>query len=184
MWITLIALGSFYFAGEEISWGQHFAGWQTPEAWAQLNNQQETNLHNVGGLFDQFPRTLLTLAAVVGGIAVPLLVAAKRLRIDRDSLQGWIWPTFACIPTCLLALAPKVMGKAAKLIDVDLASISHTRAGEVKECFLAGFLAIYLSSLYIRLKAKKTIAADASDDLLPFERAETSEPQSTYREAA
>ena len=87
------------------------------------------NLHNVGGLFDQFPRTLLTLAALVGGIAVPLLVTTKRLRIDPDRLQGWIWPTFVCIPTCLLALAPKAMGKAAKLIDLDKHSGEHPRIG-------------------------------------------------------
>lgn len=127
MWIVLIALGSFYFGGEEISWGQHYAGWQTPEAWAQVNNQHETNLHNLGALFDQFPRTLLTLAALVGGIAVPLLVATKRLRFDPDRLQRWIWPTFVCIPACLLSLAPKVLAKTAKLVDVDLASISHAR---------------------------------------------------------
>jgi len=67
---------------------------------------------------------------------------------------------------------------------VDLASVTQTRAGEIKECFLAGFLAVYLLSLYVRLKAQKTNAADASDDLLPFDRGETSKPQSTHREAA
>jgi len=54
--------------------------WTTPETWRQLNPQQETNLHNVHALFDQLPRALLTLAAFVGGIVVPLYRrrAAKR----------------------------------------------------------------------------------------------------------
>ena len=38
----------FVFLGmEEISWGQHLFGWQTPEAFAVLNDQSETNLHNL-----------------------------------------------------------------------------------------------------------------------------------------
>lgn len=72
VWALLLLLGAVYFAGEELSWGQHVFQWATPETWRQLNPQQETNLHNVHALFDQLPRALLTLAAFVGGIAVPL----------------------------------------------------------------------------------------------------------------
>ena len=34
-------------AMEEVSWGQHLFGWSTPEDWAQINRQRETNLHNL-----------------------------------------------------------------------------------------------------------------------------------------
>jgi len=80
VWALLLLLGAVYFAGEELSWGQHVFQWTTPETWRQLNPQQETNLHNVHALFDQLPRALLTLAAFVGGIVVPLYRrrAAKR----------------------------------------------------------------------------------------------------------
>ena len=41
----------FVFLGmEEISWGQHLFGWQTPEAFALLNDQGETNLHNLDNM--------------------------------------------------------------------------------------------------------------------------------------
>jgi hypothetical protein len=53
--------GLLYYAGEEISWGQHFFNWKTPEILQQLNNQKETNLHNISNLFDQLPRTLVML---------------------------------------------------------------------------------------------------------------------------
>jgi hypothetical protein len=43
----LIALGSFFVAGEEIAWGQHIFSWSTPEALAAVNVQQETTLHNI-----------------------------------------------------------------------------------------------------------------------------------------
>ena len=75
-WVLLIALGSIYFFGEEASWGQHLFGWSPSDGWRDLNQQDETNLHNVEGIlgvvFDQVPRNLLTAAAVVGGIIVPL----------------------------------------------------------------------------------------------------------------
>ncbi len=47
-WVMLLlALASFYFAGEEISWGQHYFGWDTPELFGNLNRQNETNIHNI-----------------------------------------------------------------------------------------------------------------------------------------
>ncbi len=30
-WLIVMLLGSVYFAGEEISWGQHFFSWETPD---------------------------------------------------------------------------------------------------------------------------------------------------------
>lgn len=47
--IHFLLLGLFFFvcAGEEISWGQRIFGWDTPEAWQELNAQKETNLHNL-----------------------------------------------------------------------------------------------------------------------------------------
>jgi hypothetical protein len=42
-----LALIFFLGAGEEISWGQRILGIETPEAWAEINKQEETNLHNL-----------------------------------------------------------------------------------------------------------------------------------------
>jgi disulfide bond formation protein DsbB len=42
--VTIIsALSCLYIAGEEMSWGQHFFHWNTPEYWAMVNRQEETN---------------------------------------------------------------------------------------------------------------------------------------------
>ena len=51
VWMVLFLLGAIYYAGEEMSWGQHFFGWGTPEKWTEFNDQQETNLHT--GFCDQ-----------------------------------------------------------------------------------------------------------------------------------
>ena len=50
-----------YYLGEEISWGQHFFKWVSPEFFLVNNNQGETNLHNMSNLLDQLPRTLVLL---------------------------------------------------------------------------------------------------------------------------
>lgn len=41
------SVGTFLVAGEEISWGQRLFGWGTPSAITVINNQGETNLHNI-----------------------------------------------------------------------------------------------------------------------------------------
>ena len=52
--VTIIgALSCLYIAGEEMSWGQHFFHWNTPEYWAELNRQEETNLHNTYAVFEK-----------------------------------------------------------------------------------------------------------------------------------
>jgi hypothetical protein len=43
----LLIVGLVVLAGEEISWGQRIFGWETPETIAAVNEQQETNLHNL-----------------------------------------------------------------------------------------------------------------------------------------
>ena len=57
--IKIFAL--IYYFGEEISWGQHFFQWNTPEIFNEINNQNETNLHNISNLLDQLPRSLVIL---------------------------------------------------------------------------------------------------------------------------
>ncbi|MDR1969904.1 MAG: hypothetical protein LBQ11_00955 [Candidatus Nomurabacteria bacterium] len=43
----LVILILVAMAGEELSWGQRIFGWSTPESWAAINAQSETNLHNL-----------------------------------------------------------------------------------------------------------------------------------------
>ncbi len=59
--IVLKVIALIYYLGEEISWGQHFFKWNTPQIFNEINNQKETNLHNISNLFDQLPRSLVML---------------------------------------------------------------------------------------------------------------------------
>ncbi len=46
---VLFAVGFFMLFGEEISWGQRLLGFETPEAFKEINVQDEFNLHNLAG---------------------------------------------------------------------------------------------------------------------------------------
>ncbi|MEM8843832.1 MAG: hypothetical protein AAGB35_02205 [Pseudomonadota bacterium] len=151
-WIGLLVVGCIYYAGEEISWGQHWFGWATPESWQNVNDQGETNLHNTSALLDQVPRMLLTIAAVVGGIIVPLLYKIRNVQLTSDNFFAWLWPTYVNIPTCLLAILVSLHEKIYKLFDTTVPYVLDIRAGETKECLLAIFLFMYIASFYKRLK--------------------------------
>src|SRR3546814_15941194 len=92
-------------AGEEASWGQHYAGWLTPENWQALNDQGETNLHNTSSWLDQKPRTLLEIGVIVGGILIPLL--ALRRPALREGRFALFLPPLACVPVAVTAEASK-----------------------------------------------------------------------------
>lgn len=159
IWLMLLVLGALYFAGEEISWGQHFFGWQTPESWAGLNRQAETNLHNVNSLFNQLPRTLLTAAAIVGGVAAPIVNTLRRFEYPAGSVGWWLWPTYVCIPAAALAVMVSWPQKLFRLLDATLPAWLDISAGEVKEAMLGMFIMIYLLSLSHR--AARTAAPAA-----------------------
>ena len=156
VWLILMLLGSIYFAGEEISWGQHFFLWETSQAWQSLNDQQETNLHNIHAVFDQLPRALLTFAALIGGILVPLYRGIRGIEPPVNEMAGWLWPTGVCVPVCMGALTISLLDDLAEDLIKDsgdtLPAWLDISGGEMKECLLALFILFYAMSLFRRLK--------------------------------
>ncbi len=47
---TIFSIGLLFVAMEEISWGQWFLGFETPDFWKEINIQGETTLHNLKGI--------------------------------------------------------------------------------------------------------------------------------------
>ena len=152
IWMVIFLLGSIYYAGEEISWGQHYFGWATPESWISVNDQQETNLHNTAAIFDQIPRTLLSLAALIGGVLIPVFRKFSNHKPSEDSLFDWLLPTYVCIPAALLSLLVSWHEKIYKILDMKIPMVLDIRAGETKECLLALFMMMYALSIWYRNK--------------------------------
>jgi len=152
-WLGIVTLAALYFAGEEISWGQHLSGWATPDFLARINHQGETNLHNLKGMgiFDNVPRYAIWAWALVAGVVVPWRVRRGRLHLTAGSAADWFWPTWCCFWTALIAVLIRVPDRIDKLTGKQLAIFRDLRLSEPQEFYFALLLAIYLLSVRARL---------------------------------
>ena len=152
-WLLLIILGTTYFGGEEASWGQHWLGWETPEALGKLNDQRETNLHNTSSWLDQKPRLLLELGVLAGGLLYPafLFLGRRRRPMDPADFHHWLWPGQQLLPTALLAIAIGLPQRLEKWFGWPIPYPLDIRASETQEFYFALFLSLYLVSFYLRL---------------------------------
>jgi len=146
-WVALAGAGCFYTAGEEASWGQHFLFWSTPETWGALNDQNETNLHNVSSWFDQKPRTLLEIGVIVGGIILPIVMLFRAEL--RDSRYAIIVPPLICLPAAVLAELTRFSERVADALGGE--NPIFARASEVQELYFYLFVLFYLIILRRRI---------------------------------
>ena len=155
VWIALVGLGTFYFGGEEISWGQHLGHWGTPEPLAAINDQGETNIHNISSWFDQKPRLLLELWVLFGGIFYAAWRALRPgHRLQPADWRYWFWPTSVCIPVSVLAILIRMGERLNDWFSVPIPPALEIRASEPQEYCFALFLLFYLWSLHARLRAQ------------------------------
>jgi hypothetical protein len=144
VWLFIMILGSSYFALEEISYGQHMFGWGTAESWKELNDQDETNLHNVHAMFDQVPRAVLTLGILIGGILLPLFRHFRGINLDESNRLYWQWPTLDCVTIGLLVILIRPV--------LSMVELDFINTGEMKENLFALFILLYCVSIQQRLK--------------------------------
>jgi hypothetical protein len=122
-----LALALFAVGMEEINWGQTLLGFNTPDAWKEVNRQQETSLHNLLG------RNALESGARAIGVLLALGVIALVLVRRRfpESLLGQIAPHPALVPLSLC-----------------VAFASLKQHSEVVELLVAVFFAFYTYRLW------------------------------------
>lgn len=147
-WVLLAALGSFYIAGEEISWGQWVFGWVTPDFWSGVNDQNETNLHNTSAWLDQKPRLLLFIGIMVGGLVIPAL---RRWRSEQLPAKfEMLYPSDALVVTALGVTLPYFVQEVAEALKIHL----FERVSEVQELYMYYFIFLYLLDLRKRTISK------------------------------
>lgn len=145
-WVGLAALCCLYIAGEEVSWGQHFLQWSTPEYWTHINDQGETNLHNTSSWFDQKPRLILLIGSVVGGLVIPALQRFKpNILPARFNI---IYPPAILGVTAVLALGVNLSDKIAEALSGESILV---RGSEIEELYLFYFVLLYLVILRRRV---------------------------------
>jgi hypothetical protein len=153
IWIAMVTLGAFYMAGEEVSWGQWLFHWQTPEAFAAINDQNETNLHNTSAWLDQKPRLLLELWALIGAIRIWVL-DARGSQPDPGRTAYWFWPSRPLAWTGLLSAVVMLPERVKDWWRIKLPSPFDFRSTEIQELVLGFFLTFFLVSVWLRLRSR------------------------------
>ena len=152
VWMALTTLGCVYMAGEELSWGQQWFGWATPHSLQALNDQGETNLHNVSSWFDQKPRILLEIWVLVGGLLYHLWRKFVGRTVPVEHWASWFWPSPLVIPSALLAILVKLPDRLNDWFALPVPPPFDMRESETQEYYFALFLTLYLCSVYARLR--------------------------------
>lgn len=162
--VLIITLACVYMAGEELSWGQHLWGWETPQWLMGANDQRETNLHNISSWFDQKPRLLLEIFVLVCGIFMPLYRMITGNDFQTYDWRYWLLPTETCLPVSILIILSKVPERIKEIFDLPttvfaipnayetMKMVREFRYSEIQELFFAIFLALYLMSIRNRQK--------------------------------
>ena len=169
-WLVLVLAATVYFAGEEISWGQHLIGWDTPAWYHQStgNHQQETNLHNISGWFNQKPRWVFLVWVWLGGVVIPLRRHfTGRYPDPEKDWSYWFWPTWVCGLTAALSLIVKLPEWITKFFEIPASDplfggIHWPPPSETQELCLAIFLLLYFCSLHRRKLAYREIVAGSA----------------------
>lgn len=65
---STFSVGLFFIAMEEVSWGQQFFGFETPETFREINEQGETTIHNIRGMSGntEYLRLIFGIGGMVG----------------------------------------------------------------------------------------------------------------------
>ena len=146
IWIGLIAAGCFLSLGEEISWGQTFFDWQTPEEWAALNGQGETNFHNMSHWLNQLPKAVFEIGVLIGGIILPQMNKYKPHKLPAKFSA--IYADRQVLPTAILALIIKILELAPGKLGIEI----FWRKSEVIESVLFHFALVYMISIAFKWK--------------------------------
>lgn len=149
--LIVFALGCIFIAGEEHSWGQHIFNWSTPDYWANINRQQETNLHNTSSWLNHKPRTVLEIGMIVGGLIAPF--ALRRF-------PGLVPPRLEIFAPTLILL-PTVLGYGVFKLKATLAKDfgwgnAIVRPAEATETFIYLFLLFFMLLVMRRVRAQTT----------------------------
>lgn len=144
-WVALAAVCCFYVAGEEVSWGQKFVQWSTPDFWMHFNDQGETNLHNTSSWFDQKPRILLLIGVIGGGLLLPLLRRKKPALLPKK-FEIICPPEFLWV-TAFITMAVEAIDKLTESLHMPV----FARGSEVVELYLFYFVLLYLIVLRRRI---------------------------------
>jgi hypothetical protein len=151
---SISLLGMLVFAGEEVSWGQHFGLWgheDVPQFIAEHNDQTETNFHNMSNVLDQGPTNLIVLGTFLAFVILPIVRKTRGLTMRPDHADYWFWPTRVCVVSAIGVLLIPFPKRIYEWITVASAP-NELRHSEFHEFYIALLMTTYIISVYLRLR--------------------------------
>lgn len=139
--------GMFYFAAEEISWGQHLYNWETNEFFRAHNDQGETNFHNMSSWADQKPRLVLEICVLIFGVIIPFFLNNNSPGIKLNQFKNYFVLPKNLLFVALIAILIKVPERLNDHVFIGLI-FSNIRYSEVQEMFFAYFMMLYMFTYY------------------------------------
>ncbi|MDA0820930.1 MAG: hypothetical protein O3C28_00720 [Proteobacteria bacterium] len=151
VWFICVAGLCFGFAGEEVSWGQHWLGWQSSEFFIEHNRQGETNLHNINIHFGRVVKSILTLAIIIGGIIMP----CRQVKSARShGFWATATPTLVCVPAAIFVFGIRLVERFKTWFDLEWGFLA-VNLKESQELYIAIFLFLYTWSAYRRFATNR-----------------------------
>ena len=151
--LYFLGLALFYIvcAGEEISWGQRIFGWETPAGYAELNEQGETNLHNLENL-PIHPKDVVSWFMKLFGIGLPIIfyfTAKKRDHLLRRCVAPLSLVALFVFVEVYNKLEKPFVPLARKLFDREAGLLVRRQHEEIMEmywglCVLFAAIGLYL----------------------------------------
>jgi hypothetical protein len=163
VWALIMALGLFYFAGEELSWGHHIMvslGYKQAQAETVtilgVNEQGETNIHNLdtwyGKLLGRGTKNIIELWCYIGALIIPLVLARRKPPLPTSDPGYWFWPSTATVVCAVMVfLTYRPVRFYVKMFPYE-SEPYWARQSELQEFFMAATLVIYISSIAWRLR--------------------------------
>lgn len=143
----LVALTMFFAAGEEVSWGQRLFGWDTPDELIEINDQNETTLHNIGG-FLLVTNAVMLLVGLYGSVAY---LANRRLRVERF----WDLADYLFVPPFFLSTYyfPIFVFRLLRFTLLREGTFALNRTSEWVEALVAVGILIFLWMAFLRVSS-------------------------------
>jgi hypothetical protein len=166
LWFGLFALGLFFLAGEEASWGQHWLRFGTPDSWAERNLQGETNLHNSSLATERILKTLFSLGVLLTGVVWPLVYRRTGRLHPPFPGAALIWPDPRLGMAALVALILRLLERSWVWLDLEDGGLRpwYVAHKESIELFMTLFVLMYLLHVRESLKAQP-LASPALDPI-------------------
>jgi hypothetical protein len=162
--LAMFAIAACFVTLEEISYGQHLFGLDSPEWFAQNSSKNEINLHNLyGNGISNVMRGAAGLGFPLAFLVIPLVAMVRSNAYKSGRWSYYLLPRTELVTLVLVAQSITLLENESKWI---LGNSLLVRPGEVQEFFWAIAAAAY--TVILRHRLLPAAASEVTDDVQIF----------------